>query len=134
ALEAREEVINEPEQPSIDVNTIEEQQNNYNQAEQTRQQAAELAAKRQRQRQARTQAHKQNKNWDYEGEKWVSATQLRSKNKRRHKHNRSRVVAQTVLAYSRRYKSHSTRHAKQRSQTARPCKRRWTRWRKQQKT
>src|SRR5699024_4499490 len=34
ALEALEEVINEPEQPSIDVNTLEELQNNYNQAEQ----------------------------------------------------------------------------------------------------
>ena len=67
ALEALEEVINEPEQPSIDVNTLEELQNNYNQAEQTRQQAAELAAQRQRQRQARTQAHKQNTNWEYEG-------------------------------------------------------------------
>lgn len=67
ALEALEEVINEPEQPSIDVNTLEELQNNYNQAEQTRQQAAQLAAQRQRQRQARTQAHKQNTNWEYEG-------------------------------------------------------------------
>ena len=67
ALEALEEVINEPEQPSIDVNTLEELQNNYNQAEQTRQQAAELAAQRQRQRQARTQVHKQNTNWEYEG-------------------------------------------------------------------
>lgn len=67
ALEALEEVINEPEQPTIDVNTLEELQNNYNQAEQTRQQAAELAAQRQRQRQARTQAHKQNTNWEYEG-------------------------------------------------------------------
>lgn len=67
ALEALEEVINEPEQPSIDVNTLEELQNNYNQAEQTRQQAAELAAQRQRQRQARTQAHKQNTGWEYEG-------------------------------------------------------------------
>ena len=67
ALEALEEVINEPEQPSIDVNTLEELQNNYNQAEQTRQQAAQLAAQRQRQRQARTQAHKQNTGWEYEG-------------------------------------------------------------------
>lgn len=63
ALGALDAAINGPEQPTIDVNTLEELQNNYNQAEEVRQQAAKLAE----QRQARTQAHKQNTSWEYEG-------------------------------------------------------------------
>ena len=64
ALEALDAAINEPEQPTIDVNTLEELQNNYNQAEEARQQAAKLAEQRQSQRQATTQANKQNKDDD----------------------------------------------------------------------
>ena len=50
ALEALDAAINEPEEPTIDVNTLEELQNNYNQAEEARQQAAKLAEQRQSQR------------------------------------------------------------------------------------
>lgn len=64
ALEALEEAISGPEEPTIDVNTLEELQNNYNQAEEARQQAAKLAEQRQSQRQATTQANKQNKDDD----------------------------------------------------------------------
>lgn len=64
ALEALDAAINEPEEPTIDVNTLEELQNNYNQAEEARQQAAKLAEQRQSQRQATTQANKQNKDDD----------------------------------------------------------------------
>lgn len=72
ALEALDAAINEPEEPTIDVNTLEELQNNYNQAEEARQQAAKLAEQRQSQRQATTQANKQNndddKNKDDDGD------------------------------------------------------------------
>ena len=64
ALEALEEAISGPEEPTIDVNTLEELQNNYNQAEEARQQAAKLAEQRQSQRQATTQANEQNKDDD----------------------------------------------------------------------
>ena len=64
ALEALDAAINEPEEPTIDVNTLEKLQDNYNQAEEARQQAAKLAEQRQSQRQATTQANKQNKDDD----------------------------------------------------------------------
>lgn len=64
ALEALEEAISGPEEPTIDVNTLEELQNNYNQAEEARQRAAKLAEQRQKEtqdnKQAKKQAHKQN--------------------------------------------------------------------------
>lgn len=72
ALLAVQAAINEPEEPSIDVSTLTDLQNNYDQAEKTRQRATELAAQRQqreqqrqaRARQAQQQAHKQNQNPD----------------------------------------------------------------------
>lgn len=72
ALQAVEVAISEPEEPSIDVNTLKELQNNYDQAKQAHQRATELAAQRQqreqqrqaRTRQARQQVHEQNQNPD----------------------------------------------------------------------
>lgn len=58
ALQTVEDVINEPEEPFISVDKLDELQRNYNEAEQARQRAAELAE--QRQRQARQRAHNQN--------------------------------------------------------------------------
>jgi hypothetical protein len=52
ALEAVEAAISEPEEPSIDVETLEDLQRNYNEAEQARQRAAELAEQRQAEQRA----------------------------------------------------------------------------------
>lgn len=72
ALQAVEDAINEPEAPAYDVDTLTDLQNNYNQAQEARQRATELAAQRQQreqQRQARTrqaqqQAQQQDQNPD----------------------------------------------------------------------
>ena len=69
ALEALDAAINEPEQPTIDVNTLEELQNNYNQAEEARQQAAKLAEQRQKETQDNKQANKQNTDKDDDKDK-----------------------------------------------------------------
>lgn len=69
ALEALDAAINEPEEPTIDVNTLEELQNNYNQAEEARQQAAKLAEQRQKETQDNKQANKQNTGKDDDKDK-----------------------------------------------------------------
>ena len=69
ALEALDAAINEPEEPTIDVNTLEELQNNYNQAEEARQQAAKLAEQRQKETQDNKQANKQNTDKDDDKDK-----------------------------------------------------------------
>ena len=78
ALEALDAAINEPEEPTIDVNTLEELQNNYNQAEGARQQAAKLAEQRQSQRQATTQANKQNKDDDEKRRRLTGNTEIKN--------------------------------------------------------